>query len=250
MNFSYLVDISFLASFLIEVGLPICLGFLIWKRFKVSWSVFLLGMILFLASLVRIPLNNFLAEIIRTNFAPNIVTILTFAIASVTAGLFEEGVRCIGIGAVIKNRNYFKGLMYGVGHGGGGESMIFVGFSVLTNYIILRFFPNLVPDVTRQALQNMLWYMPLVGAGERILAIVIQISLSVLVMHAFITRKFYFIFVAFLYHAVVDFVSVYSYQKFNILITEGIVFGFALVSLVIIFIIIFIPRPRIPLAEG
>lgn len=240
MNFNYLVDISFLVSFLIEVGLPIGLGLFIWKRFKVSWSIFFLGMVLFLASLIRIPLNNFLAVVVESKFVPNVATILTFVIASVTAGLFEEGARCIGIGAVIKNREYYKGVMYGVGHGGGGESMIFVGLSVLANYIVLRFLPHLVPQSSVESLKNMQWFMPLVGAGERLLAIAIQISLSVLIMHAFVSRKFYFVAVAFLYHAVVDFGASFSLQRFGIWITEGIVFGFALVSLAIIFVL----KPR------
>lgn len=245
MNFSYLVDISFLVSFLIEVGLPIGLGFFIWKKFKVSWSIFFLGMALFLASLIRIPLNNFLAGVVGACFNPDVAMIFSFAIASVTAGLFEEGARCIGIGAAIKNRDYYKGIMYGVGHGGGGESMIFVGFSVLANYIVLRFLPHIVPDASLRALENMQWYMPLVGAGERILAIVIQVSLSVFIMHAFTSRKFYFVLVAFLYHALVDFASVYSAQKLGIWVTEGLVFVFALISLVIIFAL----KPRTPLAE-
>ncbi|MBM3701055.1 MAG: YhfC family intramembrane metalloprotease, partial [Actinobacteria bacterium] len=51
--------------------------------------------------------------------------------------------RVLGIGYIIKKKNFYKGLMYGVGHGGGGEAMVFVGLSLAVNYIIFRFFSDI-----------------------------------------------------------------------------------------------------------
>ncbi len=63
-----LLDISYIISFLINMGLPITLAVLVWKKFKVSWAIFFLGMALFLVSLVRIPLNGYVTSLIRQNF--------------------------------------------------------------------------------------------------------------------------------------------------------------------------------------
>jgi len=237
---NYLLDISFAIAVLIETGLPVALGIFMWKKFKISWAIFFLGAGLFLASLIRIPLNSLVAGIIGNNFSGKMLIVLSGLFASFTAGLFEEGARAIGIGAVIKNRSYCKGIMYGIGHGGGGESAIFVGLSVLANYIIFRFFSHTIPGVGLSIFENMAWYMPMVGAMERIFAITIQISLSVLIMYAFLSKRYYFIVVAFFYHMLIDFVAVYFAYSFGTLITEVMVFVFALVSAGIIFLL----RPK------
>lgn len=233
----YLMDISYMISILIEIGLPITLAIFIWKKFKTSWAIFFLGTGLFLASLIRIPLNNFVTGIIKHNFDEEMLVVLSGLFASFTAGLFEEGVRAIGIGAMIKNKNYYKGIMYGIGHGGGGESMIFVGFSVLANYIVFRFLPHIIPKENLSILEDMAWYMPMVGAMERVFAIAIQISLSALIMYAFLSKRYYFIIIAFFYHMLIDFVAVYLGYKSGILITEIAVFVFALISIAIIFLL-------------
>jgi uncharacterized membrane protein YhfC len=131
--------------------------------------------------------------------------------------------------------------MYGMGHGGGGESMVFVGFSVLANYIVFRFFPFIIPQEGLRAIEQVTWYMPMVGALERIFAIAIQVSLSVLIMYAFLNKRYYFIAIAFFYHMLIDFIAVYFAARFTIFITEILVFLFAAVSIVIIFLL----RPNI-----
>ena len=85
-------------------------------------------MVLFLASLIRTPLNTYLGGLLQSNFRGEIFYILFGAMAGLTAGIFEEGVRVLAFGAVIKPRDYYKGIMYGIGHGGGGEAMVFIGF--------------------------------------------------------------------------------------------------------------------------
>lgn len=80
----------------------------------------------------------------------------------------------------------------------------------------------------------------MVGAMERIFAIAIQISLSVLIMYAFLSKRYYFIAVAFFYHIIVDFIAVYLNYRFGTLIIEAMVFVFALVSAGIIFLL----RPK------
>ena len=230
-------DIAYIITVIIEIALPIILATIIWKKFKVSWAIFLLGIVLFLTSLIRVPLNNYAAIIIDKSFHKEISIILIFLFSALTAGIFEEGARVLAIGVIIKPMNYYKGIMYGIGHGGGGEAMVFVGLQTLTNYIILKFFPNTLSANVISQLKMMTWYLPMMGAVERIFGITIQIALSVLVAYAFISKKYSFIFIAIIYHAIVDFVAVYLNYKFGMYISEASVLLFAIIGIVIIFLL-------------
>jgi uncharacterized membrane protein YhfC len=235
-----LINISYIVSIVIEIGIPVILAFYMWKKYKTSWAIFFLGMLLFLVSLSRIPLNNVFSSYITLKFSGDTALILAGLFVSLTAGIFEEGVRVLAFGLFIKSRSYEKAVMYGIGHGGGGESMIFVGISFLISFIIYKLFPGILPAGLLPQIAGAEWYLPMIGALERILAIAIQISLSVLVMHAFLRRKYYFILIAILYHMTIDFVSVYINYKFGIFLTEIMVFIFAGISIALIYFL----RPR------
>jgi uncharacterized membrane protein YhfC len=235
-----LKDVSYIVTAAIEILLPIILAIIIWKKFKVSWAIFFLGMVLFLASLIRIPLNTYLGGLLQSNFRGEIFYILYGAMAGLTAGIFEEGVRCIALGAVIKPRDYYKGIMYGIGHGGGGEAMVFVGFSTLANFIIYKFFPNILPINIISNIKSTIWWLPMVGAMERVLAIAIQIAFSVLIMYAFMSKKYYIIAVTILMHALVDFTAVYINYKFGMWYSELSALIFAIIGIIIIVLL----RPK------
>jgi uncharacterized membrane protein YhfC len=225
-----LKDVSFILAILIDILVPLLLAVFISRKYKVSWAIFFLGMLMFIASMIRIPLNNYVSGIIQGKFTSFNAILVTVAFASLTAGIFEETVRALGIGYIIKKKNFSKGLMYGVGHGGGGEAMLFVGLSLAVNYIIFKFFPDTLPKLALNQYLTMQWYIPLIGAMERIFAIAIQISLSVLVMYAFMHKKYYLIAAAVAYHAAVDFIAVYLNHFFGIIAAEAAVFIFALGS--------------------
>ncbi|MBE3089223.1 MAG: YhfC family intramembrane metalloprotease [Actinobacteria bacterium] len=235
-----LKDVSYIVAAVIEILLPIILAIIIWKKFKVSWAIFFLGMVLFLASLIRTPLNTYLGGLLQSSFRGETFYILFGAMAGLTAGIFEEGVRCIALGAAIKPRDYYKGVMYGIGHGGGGEAMVFIGFSTLANFIIYKFFPNILPINILPQIQAVVWWLPLVGAMERILAIAIQIAFSVLIMYAFMSKKYYIIAVTIILHAVVNFAAFYINYKFGMWYSELSVFIFAIIGIVIIVLL----RPK------
>lgn len=230
-----LKDASFILAIILEIGVPILIASFLAKRFKVSWKIFFIGLALFLVSLIRIPLNGLVAELIKYNFMGEKLIILSILFPSFTAALFEEGFRTLGIGLIVRGKNFYKGLMYGIGHGGGGESMILVGFSLLANYVAYKLFGNLPMLATlKTTFDSMVWYMPLIGAGERMMTIVIQLAFSVLVMAAFLKKKYYLIFIAFLMHLVIDFIAVYLAVKTSILWSELSVLLFAAISFLII----------------
>jgi uncharacterized membrane protein YhfC len=233
-------DISYIIAIIIEVGLPIALAIIFRKKFKVSWAIFFIGLALFIVSLIRIPLNSYVSGLFKYYFMGTNLVLVSILFPSFTAALFEEGFRTLGIGLIIRSKSYEKGLMYGVGHGGGGESMILVGLSLLVNFIFYKFMLNF-GGIDMLGLKNQFeavsWFMPLVGAGERVLTIIVQIAFSVLIMHAFLNKKYYFIIYAFLGHLVIDFVAVYLNYRFGILWAEIAVTVFAAVALAVILLL-------------
>jgi len=194
-----------------------------------------MALALFLVSLIRIPLNSFVQGLIRYNFLGEKLILISVLFPSFTAALFEEGFRTLGIGFLVKEKNFHKGLVYGIGHGGGGESMIFIGFPLLINFIAYKIFGNLpMFSSLKSAFDSMSWYMPLIGAGERMMTIVIQIAFSVLIMAAFLNKKYYLIFIAFLFHLIIDFTAVYLNLKTSIFWSELLVALFTAISATII----------------
>ena len=72
---------------------------------------------------------------------------------------------------------------------------------------------------------------------ERLFTIPVQICLAVLVMQAFTRNKIGWLFLAILYHAVVDGTVVFLVPSLGTYWTEALVGGFALLSLAIIFLL-------------
>jgi uncharacterized membrane protein YhfC len=79
------------------------------------------------------------------------------------------------------------------------------------------------------------WYLALMGFVERISAICLHVSLSVMVLYAVAYRKPIWFWLALLWHAFVDAVAVYVGQEVGILAVEGIVAVFAIISVWIVF---------------
>ena len=240
-------DISYIIAIIIEIGLPIALAIIFRKKFKVSWAIFFIGMALFIVSLIRIPLNSYAAGLFRYYFMGTNLLLISILFPSFTAALFEEGFRSLGIGLIIRGKSYEKGLMYGAGHGGGGESMLFVGVSLLANFLIYKLFPSMPgADILKSQFESVSWFIPLVGAGERILTIIVQIAFSVLIMHAFLYKKYYFIVYAFMAHIFIDFAAVYINLKYGILWAEISIFVFAAIA----FAVILLLKPKKTKAVG
>jgi uncharacterized membrane protein YhfC len=92
-------------------------------------------------------------------------------------------------------------------------------------------------DLARQQVEaywSAPWYMALIGFVERIFAICLHVSLSVMVLFALVYRKPIWFWLALLWHAFVDAVAVYVVQEAGILAVEGIIAIFALISVWIV----------------
>ena len=111
-----------LLSFLICIGIPVMGGiYFAWKR-KGTFLAFLLGILSFSISqlVIRIPLLSFLGDHFSWfSFLPYLNPILYYAILALSAGIFEESGRLIGLSCLRKKQiSWLQGLAFGLGHGG------------------------------------------------------------------------------------------------------------------------------------
>ena len=194
---------SYLAAGLLEIAIPILLGVYVSRRYRVGWRVYGIGGVMFLLSLVRLPLNNVVA-IYASGLPGSIARIVVFGFSSLTAGVFEELARYTAFNRLVKDRSIENGLMYGAGHGG-VESIALAGLNVTVIGLLLAFSPTSIPTEQLLGILSVPPWLPLVGLYERVLAMGIQIGLSLVVLQAFIRGDNRYLLAAVGIHAAVDF---------------------------------------------
>ena len=234
---------AYIASFLGMVILPIILWIYFTRKFRLSWKLVLAGGLTFIASqILHIPLVVGMGSFLQSS--PLLVSAM---ILGLLAGLFEETARLILFKIILKNTRLWKeGVLVGLGHGG-TEALIIGVLAALTfaNMLIYRNIdlstvPSIPADQLELARQQVAayWsapaYMALMGFFERIFAISLHVSLSIMVLYAIAYHKPVWFWLALLWHALVDAVAVYAFQQVGILAVEGIVAVFAIISLWIV----------------
>lgn len=150
------------------------------------------------------------------------------------AGLFEETGRFVAFKTVLRKKrgNDANALMYGAGHGG-VEAVILLSVTMFVNIVYaLQFNAGIATPNTlaaAQGLMNTPAWMFLVGAVERIAAVALHVSLSVLVWFAAKNGKRFWLYpLAILLHLVVDAVAVIlSRLGVNVWVIEGVVYVMA-----------------------
>ena len=220
------ITLSYLVSGLIEVLLPLVFAYFLIKRLRTSWKVWFIGALMFLVSLVRFPLNGYLTDLVVSGTITSLSFWLIYLIPSFTAGIFEEIARYLGLRYLVKNMSYRSGLTYGAGHGG-IESIFLVGLNVLTIGIILLTNPDSLPQMQLRAILATPWYLPLVGAYERVMVMTIHISLSIMVLESLRQKKIQYLLLAIIVHTAINYLSV-SAVGYNVFYAEMVVTGFAI----------------------
>ena len=203
----------------ISIGLPIFLAIIIVKKFKANVEPIAVGAAVFFVFqvILRIPLLNMLGSITwYQNLSKNYLLISLFL--GITAGIFEEVGRFVGYRVLIKRKNYSykNGIGFGIGHGG-IESILLVGLTYVNNIIMSVFINNGKFDtvfggsfsqdalsLAKSQLIDTKAYMFLIGGAERILAVIIQIAFSLIILYAVKYKKYIYILLAILLHALVD----------------------------------------------
>jgi uncharacterized membrane protein YhfC len=246
-----LVVVTFAVVALLEIAVPLVLGYWIVRRFGVPWRIFGLGALFFIAvQVVHTPLVLATQAPLYLAFLPMGTTAAVAVLAvylGLLAGLFEE------LGRYLVYRYYFRrrgialtrenGLQFGAGWGG-VESMLvaLIVISGMLSYIALTgdgwslFVPD---DPAVQAQVEALWSLTpldiLPGLAERMMTITLHIAWSLMVLAAIVYGRKALLALAILWHAAVDAAAVYLAQTQGILVTEGMVFIFAVLALAYIF---------------
>jgi len=174
--------------------------------------------------------------------------ILTAIVAGLSAGLFEEGARYLTFRYWVRDaRTWRQSLMLGAGHG--GLEAILLGIIAGLNIAILigyqhGYFTNFVASVGEQEIVQVIdalyfapWYRTLFGALERLFAICLQITFSVLVLQAVTRNKWFWMLIVISWHALVDALAVWSIATSGAEVAELIVGVLAIFGLVVTFLL-------------
>jgi uncharacterized membrane protein YhfC len=251
-----MLTLAHVLNFLLMFALPIALGVFLRRRFALPWRLFFTGMATFILSqVVHIPLNIILGRLGVFAAAPERWLVLTNAILlGLSAGICEEGARYLVLRFWRKDaRSWRTALMFGAGHGGveallvgAVTALAFVQITALRTQDLSSL--GLTPEQltalqTQMATYTSLpWPAALLGALERLFALCLHLSLTVMVMQVFLRRNWLWLVAAILWHTAANAVAVYLIQALGgagslpaAYWTEAALGVFALASLGIIF---------------
>ncbi len=237
---------------IIVLALVIGLGIFITRKYNLGWRLYWLGGVLFIISqILHIPFNILVNRLFQQDILPappeSYQLLFNAVFLGLSAGLFEELVRYSGLRWWAKDaRNWAKGLLFGSGWGG-MEAIIFYVIALSLNYVLFsamrtQDFSTLIPPEQLAPLQEVFnifwgvaWYESMLGALERMLALPIQISLTILVLQVFIRSQSRWLWIAVAWHAIIDTAFVISFRQWGIYPSYVIVTAFTLLSIGIIF---------------
>lgn len=252
---------AYLLNVLGMILLPIVLAFYLTRKFKLSGKLILAGALTFIASqILHIPLVYGLTAFFKSPGAPLIPvafrTLLNGVLLGLLAGIFEETARWILYKFILKNaKTWQEGVIVGLGHG--GVEAFLLGLLALTSVISMIAIRNAdlaklgIPAAQIEATKQQLaafWSAPIytafLGFVERVFAISLHIVLSVMVLYSVAYKKPVWFWMALLWHAFVDGITVYLLPVVGALGIEGIIGICALISLAILFRMrgLFIPK--------
>lgn len=245
-----MLTVTYSLNALLMIGLPIVLAIFLVRRLKTRWSLLLWGALAFIVSQgIRLPLLGGLTTLLagRELMSKEAATIFNLVFLSVTAGLFEETARWLGYRFIIRDaRRWEDAVTYGAGHGG-IEAIIFGGLAGLTviNMVILQTMDlSTLPLTAEQQAQTAAavatywstpWYLSVLGAVERVFALCVHITLSVMVLQAFTRRNWLWVLAAIGWHALSNIVGVGVMQAAGPLAAEAALAVVAAASLAILF---------------
>lgn len=245
-NVSNLAIVGVLISMLLSVGVPIALLIVGKKKYHAKISSFFIGAGTFLlfAMVLEQILHLLVIRVGGLNEQSN--RWLYYIYAAAAAAVFEETGRLIAMKFWMKKRlDFANGLMYGIGHGG-CEAIMIGGLANINNLISMLMINSgamqqslaLLPDeLKNQTLEQLsaLWTTPtslfFASGIERIVALLLQIGLSLMIYKAVRTKKWGMAAIAYVLHFAVDFVAVAGANYCSVWIMEVFIFVAAIGTL-------------------
>lgn len=236
---------------LLMLVLPLGLAIFLTRQWRIGWRLWLIGAAIFLLSQVfHYPFISYMGDLLnRTPLATlsqEARLLITAAFLGLSAGLFEELFRYGMFRWWAKDaRSWRSAILTGAGHGGAeaillGMIVMFVYFQFLAirNLDLSTVFSGDQLPLAREqvaAYWSMNWYDSVLGALERLFTIPTQIALAVLVVQAFIRKQAVWVWLAVLYHALLDATAIITASLLGIYWTEAVSGIFATLSIIIIF---------------
>ena len=212
-------SIVFMAiSAIISICLPIFLFIIFHKKYNAKFLPMIVGVVAFIV--FALILERIVHSIVYRNFSIREKPLLFILYAPLMAGVFEETARFISFKILRKKfTGISTGLSYGIGHGG-TESILLAGFSMMAGLVFSILINTGNIEIITGKLQGETLdqliiqlstisttpsYMFLLSGVERIFAIAIQISLSVMVFYSVFCRNKLWLFpLAIIIHAIID----------------------------------------------
>jgi uncharacterized membrane protein YhfC len=242
---------SFILAGMFNVLFPLALGWWIVRKQGTSWKLLGVGVLTFIGSQIfHLPAVSGLTAAFSSGLLPHVpegfAPYFNAIVLGLLAGLFEETARWIGY-KILKKSGDSLGASVTLGVGHGGIEAIFIGGLVLVTLISMLVLKATdleslpLPAQEVELMRNQMtaywtspWYLPLAGAVERIGALMLHISLSIMVWLAVSFRKPLWFWIGVLYHAVVDgAVVLMSSFEVNLWLIEAFLIVFALGGLLL-----------------
>ena len=224
--------------------LPLVLGYVFAKKLRVSWKIWLVGALTFVASqVVHLPLNWAMGLLGAPRGAALLPLPWLALVAGLSAGMCEEVARYVALRFALRKiaHSWEEAVQFGAGHGGieamivGALSAISVGAMMVIHWSPSTF--GLEGDVLAQTLEaaDQFWltpaHMAIVGGVERVFAMTAHIGMTVLVMRAVSRRNIAYLVAAIAAHTVLDMYAVWAMARLGIWWIEAGVAVFALAML-------------------
>ena len=185
-------------ALLITMVLPIAAGFWLNKRKGVSWRVMMYGALAYFISqaLITLIFSGFASLVENGTFAlsEQAYTVWQVVLSVVLGAVIGVSARWLGMKYLNEDLNTL-GAAYGLGFGYGGiESLLLVGFPLLTTFITMLSNINIDPATTTldpevvvqlEELWKVQPSIPLAGSVERISAFIMHVTVTILILQVF-----------------------------------------------------------------
>jgi uncharacterized membrane protein YhfC len=242
--------VTHLMNGVLMIAMPLGLAVFLTRRWKLGWRLWLIGAATFILSQAgHIPFLDLAGVVLNrtplVNLSKEGQLVFNAIFLGLSAGLFEELFRYGMFRWWAKDaRSWRKGVLTGAGHGG-AEAVIFGGlvlyaflqYAALRNADLSKLIsPDQFPLVQQEVATywSLTWYQSLTGALERFFTIPTQIAFAVLVLQTFTRKQRFWIWLAVLYHALLDAAAVLVGGTLGVYSTEAVAGVFAVTSIAII----------------
>ncbi len=243
---------AYLLNVLGMIVLPILLAFYVTRKFGLPWKLIFAGGLTFIVSQIfHIPFLYGLTAMFTNGILPAIpqawASLFNAIVLGLLAGIFEETARWILFRFILKDaKTWEQGVVVGTGYGGteavilGALATVQVASMIAMRSADLTAFgvPPEQLELARQQLAEF-WstpiYMAFMGLIERIFAICLQISLTIMVLYSVAYKKPVWFWIALLWHAFVDALTVFLMPTIGVLGVEAVIGVCALISLMVLF---------------